>query len=80
MKNILKAVLAVILLIASWYGFYQLYYDGDTILQFVFLVQGFVWLVISYEWFMNCFKEEDRIPIFITEEEEWDWDEDFDNP
>ncbi len=76
-KNILKAVLATALMCASYYGFFVLEAEQFAWIRLILFIQGVVWMAIAYEWGMDCVAEEKRIPLLVTEEDEWD-EESFD--
>ena len=71
-KKIMKAVLAAIMTCASYYGFFVLESEQFAWIRQILFIQGVVWMAVAFEWYQDCFPNEERLPLLITVEEDWD--------
>lgn len=73
-KKVMKTVMAAVLMCASYYGFFVLETEQFAWIRLILFIQGVVWMAIAYEWGMDCVAEENRLPLFVVVEDEWDSD------
>ena len=73
-KKVLKAVLAAVLMCASYYGFFVLEAEQFAWIRLILFIQGVVWMAVAYEWGMDCVDESERIPLFPIVEDDFNPD------
>lgn len=70
MKKILRVFVAIVLMCASWYGFFVITASELSWIRMVMFVQAVVWMILSYEW------ATDEKFIFAVTADDADWDSD----